>query len=259
MDVDRAAQSLDAVGEACQAGTARWIGPADSVVAERQQQAAAARSERHLHARGLRVLDRVGQCLGDGVVGGDLDRLGQPPVELACRGPPGRRTGGPASSVPGAARLGQDRRVQPAGDLPQFLQHPVQSRRLSASSCSLLAGSGRPTASAARSSRARRDQALLGAVVQVALDAAAGGIGGGHDPRARGGQRRLGFGVGDRGASQLGEPGQPRFCARWQRRSARDATNMTPHSRPSTLTGAPTAARRPDPAGERGVWPEASA
>jgi len=40
MDVDRAAQGLDAVGEAGHAGTTRGIGPAESVVADRQQRPA---------------------------------------------------------------------------------------------------------------------------------------------------------------------------------------------------------------------------
>ena len=89
------------------------------------------------------------------------------------------------------------------------------------------------------------DQALLGAVVQVAFDAAAGGIGGGHDPRPGGGQGGLGFGVGDRGGGQFGEPGQPRPSVPARSASRVEATNMTPHSRPPTLTGTPTPARRP--------------
>ena len=35
VDVERAAESLDAVGQADQAGTTRGIGPADTVVADR--------------------------------------------------------------------------------------------------------------------------------------------------------------------------------------------------------------------------------
>jgi hypothetical protein len=61
---------------------------------------------------------------------------------------------------------------------------------------------------------------LLGAVVQVAFDAAAGGIGGGDDPGAGGGEGGLGFGVGDRGGGQFGEPGQPSLAAGRQRTHA---------------------------------------
>src|SRR3954452_4649637 len=74
-DPDRAAQSLDAVGETNQAGSARRIAPADAVVANRQQQAAVACRERNLDVRCLRVLRRVGQGLGCDVVRRDLDRL----------------------------------------------------------------------------------------------------------------------------------------------------------------------------------------
>jgi hypothetical protein len=63
--------------------------------------------------------------------------------------------------------------------------------------------------------------------VQAALNAAAAGIGGGHDPHAGGGEGGVDLGVGDRGARQLGEPGQLRLGAR-RKRSARDPTSMTP-------------------------------
>ena len=46
MEADGAAQGLHAVGQAGQAGTARGIGPADTVVADRQQQAAIDRGQR---------------------------------------------------------------------------------------------------------------------------------------------------------------------------------------------------------------------
>ena len=41
----------------------------------------------------------------------------------------------------------------------------------------------------------QRDQPLLGAVVQVAFDPAAGVVGGGHDPRPRGGELGIQLGV----------------------------------------------------------------
>src|SRR3954454_22988028 len=47
-DPDRAAQSLDAVGEATQPASGCRTGPADTVVANRQQQAAVACRERKL-------------------------------------------------------------------------------------------------------------------------------------------------------------------------------------------------------------------
>ena len=129
VDADRAAQSLDAVGQAGQAGTARGIGSADSVVADRQQQAAVARGERNLDARGLRMLHRVGQRLGRDVVRRDLDRLGIPRIRRhgkvdRYRGPAGERAQRRAQTT-----LGQDRRVDPAGELLQFGHRVGQSRR----------------------------------------------------------------------------------------------------------------------------------
>jgi hypothetical protein len=63
----------------------------------------------------------------------------------------------------------------------------------------------------------QRDQPLLGAVVQVALDAAPGLVGGGDDAGARGRQLGLRLGVRDRGGDQLGEVGQARLGVGRQR------------------------------------------
>jgi hypothetical protein len=90
----------------------------------------------------------------------------------------------------------------------------------------------------------QRDQPLLGAVVQVALDAAPGLVGGGDDAGARGRQLGLRLGVRDRGGDQLGEVGQARLGSR-RRLSPVDATVIRPHRRPWTVIGAPTAERMP--------------
>ena len=54
-----------------------------------------------------------------------------------------------------------------------------------------------------------RDELLLRAVVQVALDPLPCRIGGGHDPRARSGELRSALGIRDRGRHELGELGEP--------------------------------------------------
>jgi hypothetical protein len=59
--------------------------------------------------------------------------------------------------------------------------------------------------------------------VQIALDSAPGGIGGGHDPRPGRGERGLGLGVGDGGRDQLGEAGQTGVLT-GRRRRAVDST-----------------------------------
>jgi hypothetical protein len=63
----------------------------------------------------------------------------------------------------------------------------------------------------------KRDQSLLGAVVQVAFDAAAGLVGGDDDARARGGQLGVGLGIGESGCDQFGEAGQPGFGVHGER------------------------------------------
>ena len=73
-------------------------------------------------------------------------------------------------------------RVQALGDLAQFLQH---SRQPGGSPVQLLhrhTGPGRCRRLRGPQLEGERDQVLLGAVVQVTLDPAAGGIGRRHDP-----------------------------------------------------------------------------
>jgi hypothetical protein len=59
---------------------------------------------------------------------------------------------------------------------------------------------------------AERDQSLLGAVVQVALDPAPGVVGGGDDPGPGRGELGAAVGVRDRCADELGEAGHALFC-----------------------------------------------
>jgi hypothetical protein len=114
--------------------------------------------------------------------------------------------------------------VQAAGDLPKILQHASHFGHCALQPLGQLAGS-----------RCRlrllqlqdeRDQPLLGAVVQIALDPAAGGIADGHDPRPGRGQLGLGLRVGDRGRGQLGEAGQPRLGSSWAGRRSSCSTSQ---------------------------------
>jgi hypothetical protein len=99
---------------------------------------------------------------------------------------------------------------------------------------------------------------LLGAVVQVALDAAAGGISGGHDPcreavrAAR--ASALAMAVAASSVNPASRASVPAGSG-----SARDPTIMTPHNRPSTLTGTPTTARTPNSRAASARGPEALA
>ena len=114
VEVDRAAQGLDAVGEAGEAGTACQIGPAHAVVADRQQQAAVARAERNLGVRGVCVLHRVGQRFGCDVVRRDLGRLGAARIRRDIEVDWYRGTAGERAQRRAQAVLGKGRRVDPA-------------------------------------------------------------------------------------------------------------------------------------------------
>ena len=78
LDAQAAVERLDAVGEAAQARAARGIGAADAVVGDHDA-ARGARTSVHADGRalGLGVLGDVRDRLGDDVVDGRLDRLGQ--------------------------------------------------------------------------------------------------------------------------------------------------------------------------------------
>jgi hypothetical protein len=58
------------------------------------------------------------------------------------------------------------------------------------------------------------DQPLLGAVVEIADDAAAGRIGFGDEARARGGELSAAVGICDRGRHELGERAETALRAR---------------------------------------------
>ena len=170
---------------------------------------------------GVRVLGRVGQRLGHQVVGGHLDRLGQPPVD--ADGQLDRDGGAAGQGLERRAQpaLGEDRRVDAAGQLAQLVQRAGQPGGQVAQLGGQLASLGRHRR-LHRGLRGARlqgqgDQALLGAVVQIPLEASAGLVGGGHDPRPGGGQLRLRLGVRDCGGDQLGEAGQPGLGVRRQR------------------------------------------
>ncbi len=89
--------------------------------------------------------------------------------------------------------------MQPTGDLTQLIQHADDLGGRGVQLRGQLAGLRRHRRLRRAHVQGQGDQPLLGAIVQVALDPAPGGIGGGHDPRPGGGQRGLCLGVGDRG------------------------------------------------------------
>ena len=102
------------------------------------------------------------------------------------------------------------------------------------------------------------DQALLDAVVQVPLDPAARLVRGGDDPGPGGGHLGLRLGIGDPVATSSVNPAS-RASVPSGSGSLADATARTPHRRPSTLIGTPTAAPRPISWAMSAAGPEALA
>jgi hypothetical protein len=100
---------------------------AAAVVADPHVQDALAGNDLDLGGRGAGVLGGVGQRLGDGVVGGDLDRLGQPPGRLDVKADGNCGAAGQRPQRRAQPALGQDRRVEAAGDLAQL---PERTGRL---------------------------------------------------------------------------------------------------------------------------------
>src|SRR4051812_23240032 len=81
LDLDPPAERFDSIPEPGQSRPASRIGSADAVIANRQEKHVVLDTERDPHARGVSVLRRVGQRFGNGVVGGDLDLVGEPVLE----------------------------------------------------------------------------------------------------------------------------------------------------------------------------------
>ena len=98
-----------------------------------------------------------------------------------------------------------------AGDLPQLVEHARQllddARQRALELAELR---GHPCLRRAQL-QPERDEPLLGAVVQIALDPPPRLIGGGDDPRPRGHQLGAGLGVRDGRGDELREARETRF------------------------------------------------
>jgi hypothetical protein len=249
VDGDRAAQRLDPVGQADEPGAPADLRPAGAVVAHQQAQPVGGGACLDLDGRGTGVLGRVGQRFGDDVVGGDLDRLGQPlrhgHLQL-------HRNGGAARQRlqrRAQAALRQDRRVDAARELAKVLHRgaEVGGELVQLGPQALLPG--RHAGLDGPDLQAQRDELLLDAVVQVPLDAAAGVVGGGHHPRPRRGQLRAALLEGGRhaveGALQrpdLAHPAGGHACPEvtaGQPARHRRGAQHRPHDRPLEVAGEP--------------------
>ena len=247
-DAQAAVERLDAVGEAAQAGAARGVGAADAVVGD----------------------------LDDGRRAGVRDtrtRRRRSPARTCRRWPAPRRRRSTPRARPARAAGRRRRTTTAVGTGERAASEssaaarpwsstagwmPRASSRSSASdSASSLARGGDELLAPRRVARMRpceqpqlqrqRDEPLLGAVVQVALEPAALGVAGRDDALARRlqlGEPRLGLGVQAlvlerdrrRGADRLDQLGVV---------VERRVVDERRHSRPSRSTGATARSRRP--------------
>jgi len=88
------------------------------------------------------------------------------------------------------------------------------------------------------------DEMLLGAVVEVPLDAPASFVSRGDDPRPGGAEHGAALSVGDRHGHQLREVARRVSVLEGKCWSPLEPMPIIPHRRPSTVIGAPTADRR---------------
>ena len=179
-----AAERLHPVAQAAQAAAARGVAGADAVVGHldhRQRRPPAPHDDA---GRGrARVLGDVGQRLRDEEVARGLDRLGQP---LGERDGQLERDAGAVGELVERRRqpaLGQQARVDALAELAQLGQR-VREGRPAPRDDRLRRGSGRRSSRALGEAERHRDrhEALLGAVVEVALDPPPLGVGRLDDP-----------------------------------------------------------------------------
>jgi hypothetical protein len=116
------------------------------------------------------------------------------------------------SLAPVQPAVGEGGGVDAAGELAQVVQHAAELVGGLVQLRGLRAGPGghRHTGAAAEAQR-EGDQPLLGAVVQVAFDAAAGGIAGSDDPGAGGDEFGVELGVVQRDGELAGDVAQQAF------------------------------------------------
>jgi hypothetical protein len=93
VDLEVTAKCIGPVFKPDQAGALAEVRPAAPVVVDAQVQGVVAGGDLDVRGGGARVLGGVGQGLRDGVVGGGLDRFGQPLVYVDIEAD---RDGGPA-------------------------------------------------------------------------------------------------------------------------------------------------------------------
>ena len=113
-----------------------------------------------------------------------------------------------ASSAGTEAAVGEDRGVDAARQLAQLVERARELGLGLLEQPGNRVGAPLERALGEPQLQGERDEALLRAVVQVALEAAALGVAGAHDARARGRQLVVRVGVGERLRDEVGEVAQ---------------------------------------------------
>jgi hypothetical protein len=133
--------------------------------------------------------------------------------------------------------------VQAAGELAQLAHREVELGARAGASVS--AASGRRARAALEHAQLERErhEPLLGAVVEVALEAAALLHPRLEDPQPRGAELLARLGALEPERDELGEVAERRSASAPSTSGAADATSRSPHVRPPTTIGAATAAR----------------
>ena len=170
--------------------------PADAVVGDDHDDAAVAvAAQLDARPRRIRVARDVGQRLRHDEVGGRLDRRRQAAVDRALHVDRDRRAVGERGDCGIQAAAREDRRMDAAGELAQLAQRGLEPHREPVDQRSGLGVGDRGAQHAQLEGEGQ--ELLLGAVVEVALDAPAGLVGGLDDaqratragpPRARAGR-----------------------------------------------------------------------
>ena len=193
----------------------------------------------------MRMLDDVGERLGDGVVRRRLHRFGQAfrerDVELDREGCSGRQhlERGPESA------LGEDCRMDPLCELAQLGDRLGELLRELFEQLVGFLRAGAQLALRDPEPDRQRHQSLLSAVVQVALDAATFSVAGLDDALARRGQLVARARARDGKPDKLGERLQAALGLERKGFLRLRATTRAPQVTPATVIGTPTLPENP--------------
>ena len=154
------------------------------------------------------MLGDVRDRLGDDVVDGRLDLLGEPLLGQLDELDGERRARQDRLQRRAEAAVGEDRGVDAARQLAQLVERARELGLRLDEQAEDVVGAALERALGEPQLQRERDEALLGAVVEVALQPAALGVAGLDDARARGGQLVVRIGVRERLRDEVGEVAQ---------------------------------------------------